>query len=120
MYKELQQAWTALTSEGAPFEIIEEEIRGHRQRAYKNAPQTLRDLWLGSEVHGDKDYLVYGEERWSFAEAHRETASIACWLMGQGVVPGDRVAIAMRNYPEWLLAYWACTSIGVAASGMNA
>ncbi len=37
-----------------------------------------------------------------------------------GVEPGDRVAIAMRNYPEWVLGYWAVVSIGAACVGMNA
>ena len=46
--------------------------------------------------------------------------AIAAWLWSQGVRPGDRVAIAMRNYPEWMLLYWACVCIGVAAVGMNA
>ena len=37
-----------------------------------------------------------------------------------GITPGDRVAIAMRNYPEWMLAYWAITSMGAVVVGMNA
>ena len=46
--------------------------------------------------------------------------AIAHWLWERGVRPGDRVAIAMRNYPEWMLIYWACVCMGVAAVGMNA
>jgi len=41
-------------------------------------------------------------------------------MLANGVKSGDRVAIAMRNYPEWMLLYWACVSIGVAAVGVNA
>ena len=48
------------------------------------------------------------------------TGRIAAWLFRNGVKPGDRVAIAMRNYPEWMLIYWACVSVGVAVVGMNA
>jgi acyl-CoA synthetase (AMP-forming)/AMP-acid ligase II len=33
---------------------------------------------------------------------------------------GDRVALAMRNYPEWVVGYWAITAIGAAVVGMNA
>ncbi len=47
-------------------------------------------------------------------------ASVANWLQANGVQPGDRVAIAMRNYPEWMLSYWATVSIGAAVVGMNA
>ncbi len=120
MYAELDEAWENLTAPGAQFEIVETQVRGQSLREFKNAPPSLRELWLISAAHGDKDYLVYGDERWTFSEAHRVVASVAAWLFEQGVKPGDRVAIAMRNYPEWMLAYWACTSVGVAAVGMNA
>ena len=61
-------------------------------------PSTQDDLWL-----------------WIIDEDVGEPVLRARWLMAQGVTPGDRVAIAFRNYPEWMLAYWGCTSIGVAA-----
>jgi long-chain acyl-CoA synthetase len=120
MYEELREAWSALTAPGAQFEIVETEVRGLTLRAYKNAPPTLRALWQISAAHADKEYLVYGDERWTFERAHREVASIANWLLENGITPGDRVAIAMRNYPEWMLAYWACVSVGVATVGVNA
>ncbi len=120
MYEELKQAWSTLTAPGAQFEIVETDVRGQKLREFKNAPPTVRALWQMTAAHGDKDYLVYDDERWTYADAHREVAGIANWLFANGVEPGDRVAIAMRNYPEWLLAYWACTSVGVAAVGVNA
>ena len=120
MYQELREAWQTLTAPGGQFEITETEIRGQKLRAYKNAPPNLRALWQISAAHGPKEYLVYGDERWTYERAHREVASIANWLFAHGVAPGDRVAIAMRNYPEWMLSYWACTSVGVAVVGVNA
>ncbi|MDP6980190.1 MAG: class I adenylate-forming enzyme family protein [Myxococcota bacterium] len=120
MYEELKQAWSTLTGPGGQFEIVETEVRGQKLREYKNAPPTVRALWGLTAAHGDKEYLVYGDERWTYADAHRDVASIANWLLANGVEKGDRVAIAMRNYPEWMLSYWACTSIGVAAVGVNA
>ncbi|MGI9623346.1 MAG: class I adenylate-forming enzyme family protein [Acidimicrobiales bacterium] len=120
MYAELRVVWDELTSTGGPFEVVEVEVRGQQARTYRKQPASLRELWVSSAVHGDKDYLVYGDERISYAEAHQQVARIANWLKAIGVVPGDRVAVAMRNYPEWLLAYWACVSSGVAVVGMNA
>lgn len=120
MYDELRQVWGELTAPGAPFEVEEIEVRGVRIKAYVTAPASLREVWLGSAAHGEKDYLVYEDERWTYAEAHRQVARIANWLIANGVAPGDRVAIAMRNYPEWMLAYWASVSIGATAVGMNA
>lgn len=120
MYKQLNEVWKQLTGPDGEFEIVETEIRGQMLREYKNAPPTLRALWQISAAHAESEYLVYQADRWTFARAHQEVASFAQWLLDQGVEPGDRVAIAMRNYPEWMLAYWGCTSIGVAAVGMNA
>jgi long-chain acyl-CoA synthetase len=120
MYQHLKEVWTELTAPGAPFEVEQIDVRGVKIRAYANAPSTLRDIWLGSAGHADSDYIVYKGERWTYADAHREVASIANWLANHGVNPGDHVAIAMRNYPEWMLAYWATVSMGAVSVGMNA
>ena len=119
-YAELKTAWAELTAPGAPFEIAVVTVRGQPLRTYKNAPPNIRALWLSTAAYGERDYLVYGDERLTYAEAHAKVASIASWLAARGVVRGDRVAIAMRNYPEWMLIYWACVCLGVAAVGMNA
>lgn len=120
MYKALREVWQELTAEGAPFHVIEIEVRGSPMRVYSAAPPSLRELWLASAAHASNEYLVYGEDRWTYEEAHRDVASIANWLKNHGVNPGDRVAISMRNYPEWLLTYWACVATGVTAVGLNA
>ena len=119
-YSELKAAWNELTAPGAAFEIIEVEVRGHALRAFKNAPPSVRDLWLSTAAYAERPYLIYDGEAITYAEAHKIVASTAAWLFAQGVRPGDRVAIAMRNFPEWLLVYWACVSCGIAAVGMNA
>lgn len=119
-YAELNQAWAELTQPGAPFEIETINVRGAPIRAFKNAPPNVRALWLSTAAFAERDYLVYEAERITYAEAHRQVASIANWMFSRGVKPGDRVAIAMRNYPEWMLIYWACACTGVAAVGMNA
>ncbi len=120
MYQELREAWGELTAPGQMFEIVETEVRGQRLRSFANAPGSLRELWLMSAGYGDADYLVYQDERWSYAQAHDEVARIANWLVANGVGPRRRVAIAMRNYPEYMLAYWAVVSIGAVVVGMNA
>lgn len=70
--------------------------------------------------HGDKDYLVYEDERYSYADVHAQVRKLAAHLVANGVTRGERVAIAMRNYPEWVVGYWATVSIGAAVVGMNA
>ena len=120
MYQQLEDVWNELTAPGAQFHVDEVEVRGSPMRVYTQAPGSLRDIWMMSAAHADNEYLVYGEDRWTYTQAHRDVAAIAGWLENQGVKQGDRVAIAMRNYPEWLLIYWACVSTGITVVGMNA
>ena len=120
MYNELREAWDELTQPGQMFEINTVEVAGNPLKAFALAPGSVRDMWLGTAGYAAADYLVYGDERWTYQQAHDEVASIAAWLAANGVQQHDRVAIAMRNYPEWMLAYWAITSMGAVAVGMNA
>ena len=120
MYQALKTVWNELTSPGQPFEITSVEVRGQSIKAYAAAPPSLREMWLASAAFADRDYLVYENERWTYSDAHRDVAAIANWMAKQGIRQGDRVAIAMRNYPEWLLLYWACVSQGIAVVGVNA
>jgi long-chain acyl-CoA synthetase len=120
MYQEYKETWNELIAPGADFEIAVKEVRGVPIRTYANAAQNLRDLWLSTQAFADREYLVYEDERITYAQAHEQVASLANWLIAQDVKPGDRVAIAMRNYPEWMLCYWATLSVGAAVVGMNA
>ena len=111
-YAELAKARDQLTGPGGDFEIVEANVLGNRLRTFKNAPPSIRDVWLATQEFSDRDYLVYEDERLTYGDAHAQVAAIASWLFAQGVQPGDRVAISMRNYPEWMLVYWACVSVG--------
>jgi long-chain acyl-CoA synthetase len=119
-YAELNRAWDELTSTGMPFEITQIDLGGTWIRAFKNAPPSVREVWLSTLPFAEREYLVYGDERFTYAQAHAHTASIANWLLAQGVQAGDRVAVAMRNYPEWMLIYWGALSVGITVVGMNA
>ena len=118
--RELDHAWAELTAPGAPFELQHIAVRGQLLRSYVRAPSTVRDVWLQTACFGENDYLVFNDERIKYAHAHRITGAVSAWLAREGVHQGDRVAIAMRNYPEWMLIYWACLSIGIVVVGMNA
>ncbi|HPB21855.1 MAG TPA: class I adenylate-forming enzyme family protein [Novosphingobium sp.] len=119
-YAELRKAAAELTGPGGQFEIVEADVLGQRLRVYRNAPPSVREFWLSTTAWGDRPYLLYQDERITYAQAHARVNAVAAWLADQGVKPGERVAIAMRNYPEWLLIYWACVSTGIAVVGMNA
>ena len=117
----LAEATAALTGPGQTFEIEELSIRGIPTRTWKTAPATLRAVLELSSLHGDKDFLVYEDERVTFAEHFRIVATLARALGEQfGVTKGDRVAIAMRNLPEWVMAFWASIAVGAVVVPLNA
>ena len=102
-----------LTGPGAPFEIAEADVLGHRLRVWKNAMPSLRALLDISRLHGDKAFLVYEDERFTFEEHWRAAAQVGRVLVERfGVAKGDRVAIAMRNFPEWPMAFFGATAVG--------
>lgn len=111
-----------LIAPGGPFEIETLDIGGRVTRTWKHAPASLASiLQEGRGRGGDKDFFVYEGERVTHAEHYRRVAALAHVLRGRfGVQPGDRVAIAMRNYPEWSVAFFAAAAVGAIAVAMNA
>ena len=97
MYKELSETITAMTAPGQMFAMKEIVVDGQPMRAWEIAPDSLRDVWLGTAGHAEADYLVYQQERWTYQQAHDEVARIAHWLSANGIKQGDHVAIAMRK-----------------------
>ena len=116
----LAQAHALLTRPGSPFEMEEREIRGVRTRVWKNAPPTMRDVFVLARAHGDKTFIVYRDERVSYEDFARAALAIAAALQQAGVRKGDRVAIAMRNLPEWPAAFFGCLLVGGIATLLNA
>ena len=104
------------------MEIAEIEVHGRPQRVFTTVPQTLRDLFAGLRNQpADNVFLVYEDERWTFAEIIARIDAIADLLVNRyGVKPGDRVAIDMRNYPEWVMSFGAIVSIGAVSVSVNA
>ena len=106
------------TAPGAPYELRTVDTERGPHRIFAAAPPSLREL--AESARSDAEYLVYGDERYTFDEAYRRAAAIAHVLVHDcGVIPGDRVAISMRNYPEWVLGFIAATSVGAVAVAMN-
>ena len=121
MIEEYTEAWDELTAPGGQFAMTEIEVRGVPMRVFDSAPPSMRFVWELAAGHGDKDYVVFEDERFTYAESDAIIKALARHLVDNlGVQHGDRVAISMRNYPEWVFAYWAIVSIGAACVGMNA
>ncbi|WP_334163743.1 class I adenylate-forming enzyme family protein [Phenylobacterium sp.] len=110
-----------LTAPGAPFEMREAMVAGRRLRIYPTAASTMRQVFDASRRFGARDLLVYEGERISF-DAHWRAATALGWVLHSrfGVRPGDRIAIAMRNLPEWSVCAWATLATGAVLVPLNA
>jgi acyl-CoA synthetase (AMP-forming)/AMP-acid ligase II len=109
-----------LTGPGGPFETAVEEVLGERMPVIRGRARSLRQLLEASRAHADKEYIVHGDRRITFAEHADLVASVAAGLAERyGVRPGDRVAILAANCPEWLLAFWATVSLGGVVAALN-
>ncbi len=112
------EAIAALTAPGQDYEIVEATSWGRACRKFKNTPGSLRELF--ESARSDETFLVYEDEQYTFDETARMVARIANILVSKyGINKGDRVAISMRNFPEWVMTFNAVTSIGAVAVAMN-
>ncbi|PLW83939.1 long-chain fatty acid--CoA ligase [Kineobactrum sediminis] len=119
--EKIEAAVAALTAPGQPFALNEMEIDGVRFRNYVAMPANLGEYCALLQQHGDKPFIVYRDQRYSFAETWQRSAALAAALQQRfGVEPGDRVAIVSRNNPEWMMAFIAIVAIGGIAVPMNA
>ena len=94
------------------FAVEEREIDGVTFKTFKNGPRNLRDLLDWSLQFGDADFLVYEDERYTFKEVHRNVLRLMSALVNDyGVKPGDRVALLMRNAPEYPMLFMAIACV---------
>ena len=109
-----------LTAPGARFEMETVTINGVPTRTWKNAPANLIQLTQLGRMHGDRLFTIHEDERVSYEAHFRAVAALAHHLRSLGVAKGDRVAIAMRNLPEWPVAFFAGVVIGAIVVPLNA
>ena len=110
-----------LTAPGGSFPLITRNVNGVELRVYDRDPRTLRDAFLATRAHGDQTAVVYQNERYTFADQWDIVVALARRLQSDfDVRAGDRVAIAMRNYPEWIFSFWATQLLGAVTVPLNA
>jgi len=121
---QMAMTWTeanlAVTAPGQIFELIDAEVMGVKTQIFKNAPAHLGQVFAGARGHGEKTFLVYEGESYSFTQAMDQIDALSNLLVNTyGVEKGDRVAVAMRNYPEWVMSFAAIISVGAVSVSMN-
>jgi long-chain acyl-CoA synthetase len=115
-----QDACAAVCAPGTMFEIQEAEVLGRTSKVFAGTPPNIRALFALAAARTD-EFIIFEDERWTMPEVLEMANKIGHLLVDDlGVSKGDRVAIAMRNYPEWIAAFVAITSVGAVVVPMNA
>jgi long-chain acyl-CoA synthetase len=114
------EACAAVCAPGTMFEITEIEVRGVVTKVFAGAPPNITALFQLATAR-ESEFIVYEDERWTMPQVLDLAAKIGDALVNTwGVNKGDRVSLAMRNYPEWIAAYVAIVSVGAVAVPLNA
>jgi acyl-CoA synthetase (AMP-forming)/AMP-acid ligase II len=109
-----------LIGAGAPFEVEAVTVDGVRLRDFVRAPRTIVDIFHMGAAHEALVNVVYEGERLTFADVRAQARSVARGLKESfGVRAGDRVAIAMRNLPEYVVAFWGAALAGAVVVPLN-
>ncbi len=117
---EIDQIRSYLSAPGQPFELVDQTVDGVPLNVYRHLPRNLSHMIAEAAKFGDRTFLVNGERRLSYGETLGQAAALANWLRAShGVGQGVRVAIAMRNSPEWVIAFLAIQLTGATASLVN-
>ncbi len=113
-------ALARVTAPGRRFEVVEEDVRGHRMQVFKNRHRSLLDVLKESAQYGDREYLVCAGLRLTHAEHLRRVASLSHEMrVTYRIGKGDRVAVFSANNAEWIMTFWAATALGAIVVGMN-
>lgn len=72
-----------------------------------------------SELHPDKAAILFQGTGITYRELHQRANRVSCWLQSLGIEKGDRVAIMMKNCPEFMGLYLACARLGAIFVPLN-
>jgi long-chain acyl-CoA synthetase len=119
--RRMDAVMAALTGDGGQLPLGQVERFGRTLPMIAAAPPTLPAYFAHfCHQHGAAELLVAGDERLSFATVHALASRAARALVaGYGVRRGDRVAIAARNSPSWIVLYMAIIMAGGVATLLN-
>ena len=104
------------------FQTENVEIRGTAYKAFNKVPPHLKELLeYGKKVREWEEFIVYEKEKISYLDFCNQVSKLSSFLQKEvGIKKGDKVAIAMRNYPEYLIILMAVASIGGIVVFVNA
>ena len=118
--RRMDEGLAMFTSETGPLPVGSITLDGVDLPMILAAPPALPQYFAHyAAEHKDKTFLVAGDERLTFAQVYGEAEKVARSLVGEGLMKGERVGIAMRNSPSWITLYMGITMAGGIACLLN-
>ena len=69
--------------------------------------------------HGERPFIIYGEQRLSFADINAQADRLAHVFYARGLRPGDVCALAMENRPAFFCCWFGLVKLGVVVGFVN-
>lgn len=117
IFEEISQIKQQLLHPQSPFAVTVDERT--ELPVYQNAASTMISMIQTARTESDETFLVYRDMSWTFGEFYQAVDNLASYLQSQHVQPGDKIALAMRNRPEWCIAFVAIVMVGAVPAPVN-
>ncbi|MBN2420441.1 MAG: acyl--CoA ligase [Deltaproteobacteria bacterium] len=110
-----------LIQKGSPFELQDAVLKGVPCKIFPHGPKTLQDIFLKASSFNQNEFIVDGEVRLTFNQAIERAKYFTHTLQEKyGISKGERIAILMKNSPEWIIAFIAIQMAGAVAVVIHA
>ena len=100
-------------------QVVRDHSRGYPCLVYEARRHHMAELLVDARRFADREFIVAGDRRVTYAEHEDLVVSAAERLRSAGVGPLDRVVILGANSVEWVVAYWAVLLAGGVAVAAN-
>ena len=115
----IAEANALLTAPDGRFPMKRVVVNGEEYEVFEGLPETFAELFEATAKYASREYLIYEDERVTFDGFRRAAVALANRLVDDGVRKGDRVAIIMRNLPEWFVACYGAALTGAVVTPLN-
>ena len=120
MKKDIDEIIIDICNQDPSFTIKNKYIRDIEYKCFDNDISNLSKLFSLASNYQGKEMLIFEDERYTYEDSYELASAFATALINEfKIKKGDRIAIASRNYPEWINSFIAITSIGAIAVPLN-
>ena len=99
--------------------VVRAEVNGHPSLMYADRPSSVGSVVADSARWSEREYLVHGQTRVTFAQHATSVTGASRRLLAAGIRAGDRVGVFAANSPDWVTTFFSILRIGAIAVPFN-